>query len=90
MNDVLYHSVGVLKYTNEPSNLRVVIDPGIADFYRALIPKWIYFNKPMYPPHISAIRKEIVPNLEAWRKYDGHEIDFTYSNIIHHGQAVVR
>jgi hypothetical protein len=87
MSVVFNESVGVLKYTPEPNNLRVLIDPGLADFYRSLIPKWIRVNRPMYPPHISVVRKEpVIPNTDAWGKYDGEEVTFVYSNIIHSGK----
>ena len=83
----IFESTGILLYTPEPNNLRVVIDPGISDFYRALIPKWISVNGQMYPPHISVVRKEIIPNTENWGKYEGQEVVFRYSNIIHSNEV---
>jgi hypothetical protein len=91
MSVTFHESTGVLRYTPDPNNLRVVVDPGIADFYRSLIPKWITVNRQMYPPHISVIRKEISPiwtyeMIRYWGKYDGQEVSFRYSNIIHSGK----
>ena len=84
----LHKSVGVLKYTEKPGNLRVIVDPGLADYYRSLIPKSSVANKPMYPPHISVIRKEPTPILtDCWGKYDGQEVEFEYSTEIHSGKV---
>ena len=86
----LHESVGVLRYTELPAiKLIVEVDPGISDFYRALIPKHIRSNRQMYAPHISVVRKEIPPNMDVWGKYEGHEVVFTYSNRIHMSQNYV-
>ena len=85
--EVFRTSTGILKYTPEPNNLKVEIDRGISDFYRSLIPKAIRPQSQAYHPHISVVRKEIVPNVNFWRKYEGEEIEFTYSNIIHFGRV---
>lgn len=83
----LFESIGVLRYSPEPSNLRVVVDPGIGDFYRAMMPKSISTNRPMYPTHISVVRKETVPNVEFWGKYEGEPVTFHYSNVVHSGRV---
>jgi hypothetical protein len=84
----LFESVGVLRYTiKEEYGYRLVleVDQGISDFYRALIPKWIKTNKQMYRAHISVVRYEVPPNLDAWGKYEGEEVKFLYSNYINNG-----
>jgi hypothetical protein len=88
---MLYWSEGILKYTDESSaglKLVVEIDPGITDYYRTLIPKWYpKLNKQLYAPHISVVRKEIPPNMSAWKKYEGQIIRFAYSNEIQMGKT---
>lgn len=86
-NEILRPSIGVLKYSKELRSLRVEVDPGISDYYRSLIPKWIVTRKQMYEPHISVVRKEIIPasNISLWGKYEGEEIEFYYSNIVRFG-----
>lgn len=76
----LFTSVGKLRYGY--TNLVLDVDQGISDYYRAMLPKWVRTNKQMYPAHISVVRKETPPNMEFWRKYDGEEIEFKYSNVI--------
>ena len=84
---MLYQSTGILHYAerkgDDTCNLRVVIDPDICMYYRALVPKWIVTRRQAYAPHISVVRKVIPPNLEHWGKYEGEEIEFSYSNIVH-------
>ena len=84
MELTLYQSQGTLRYID--NKLIVEVDQGISDFYRALIPKWIRTNKQLYPAHISVVRKEIPPNMKVWGKYEGNEIPFSYSNVIHNGE----
>lgn len=84
----LFKSSGPLRYRigqDGGYSLRVEVDQGISDFYRSLIPKWIKTNSQMYPAHISVVRKEVPVNLEFWGKHEGEEVEFVYSNEIHHG-----
>lgn len=83
----MYSSTGILRYFQDPHKLIVEVDPGIAQFYRSMIPKWITLNPQKYPPHISVVRKEIPPNLTIWGKYEGEEISFDYTNEIFHGRV---
>jgi hypothetical protein len=85
----LYKSVGVLKYTDVSTagiKLIVEVDPGIVDYYRALIPPWYpKLNRQMYAPHISVVRRETPPNMDVWGKYEGENVEFFYSNVVHSG-----
>lgn len=87
----LFESEGILCYSDESSagiKLVVEIDPGISEFYRALIPKYYpALNRQYYPPHISVVRKEIPLNMNVWRKYEGKLIRFQYSNEIQFGKT---
>lgn len=83
----LFWSSGPLRYAidNSGHKLNVVVDPGITSYYRALMPKYMPTNPQMYPPHISVVRKEVPPHLDLWGKYEGEEVGFVYSNIVHSG-----
>ncbi len=79
----MFKSIGTLRYFNDPFKLIIEIDPEISNYYQALIPKYVDYNKQRYAPHISVIRKEVVPNLYLWRKYEGQEVEFEYENHIY-------
>ena len=82
----LYESKGMLRYGRR-AYLVVEIDKGISAFYRSMIPKWKEFQPQMHPPHITVVRigKEEPVNREHWGKYEGEEISFFYSPIVHEG-----
>jgi len=83
----MYSSTGILRYSQNPYKLVVEADQGIADFYRSLIP--FKTNKPLYPAHISVVRKEEPVNVDLWGKHEGVEINFYYSGEIIFGQVYV-
>lgn len=85
----LFWSSGPLRYTIDRSGykLNVMVDRGISDYYRSLIPKYVGLNGTRYPPHVSVVRKEIPRNLEFWGKYEGEVVNFAYSNIVHSGKV---
>lgn len=82
---MLHDSVGVLRYGSDPYKLFLEVDPGIAAFYRAMIPKWITTNPQRYAPHISVVRNEIPPRMDLWGKYEGCEVEFRYENVVYNG-----
>ena len=88
MNE-LHTSVGTLRYSNHSYWMVVDIDQGIMDFYQSLIPKYIKYNKPLYPAHISVVRKETPTITEPWLKHQGEKIEFRYSPIIHSGELYI-
>jgi hypothetical protein len=79
----MFTSVGTLQYG---PGIRAVIwvDDEIAKYYRKLIPKYYSAQPQMYKAHITVVRtdKETPPNMEAWGKYQGEEIPFSYENEI--------
>jgi hypothetical protein len=79
----MYQSSGVLKYG---PGLRaiVLIDQGISDFYRSLIPKYYNVKPQKHRAHITVVRnnKETPTKLEFWEKYQGQKISFFYCNDI--------
>jgi hypothetical protein len=84
----LFKSYGTLEYSVLPQ-VRLVanIDPEIAAYYRALIPKYVSFAKPLYVPHVSVIRKEIPTVLDAWGKYEGERVELFYDPYIFFGKV---
>jgi len=90
MQEVLYKSIGVLRYEFEIGHKLVVeVDQQLSDYYRSLIPKFVSTNRPRYSAHITVVRqeKETPVNLEHWGKYEGQEIEFFYSPIIQQGKV---
>jgi hypothetical protein len=85
--DVLFESWGPLRYSIGTASYKLVVevDKGIVNYYRDLLPKYIYLNRQMYAPHISVIRHEVPPNLEHWGKYEGEEVRFFYKPSVRHG-----
>jgi len=65
----------------------LLVDQGIADFYRSLIPKWIPNSPQRYKAHISFVRHENPPLMQFWDKYAGQKLDFQYDTIIHRDET---
>ena len=85
-----YKSEGVLHYSVEPGvghKLVLSIDPGIAEMYRALIPKSIRIQRPRFAPHISVIRKEAIPRPHLWGTRQGESVAFVYEPIIYNDET---
>ena len=78
---------GVLRYRIE-SGFRLVvdIDPGITDFYRALVPKTVRLNRQKFAPHITVLREATLP-LPAWGTYEGGAVVFDYLPEIRVGEV---
>jgi hypothetical protein len=80
-----FPSSGELRYSIQEGygyRLVVDVDPGIHQLSRALIPKSARVARPMYPPHISVVRKQVPTILEAWGKHEGRVVEFEYDNWI--------
>ncbi len=79
----LYQSSGHLKtsYDQNMPCLRLMVDPEIHRYYRSLLPKWMNPKKPMYPPHVSVIRREVPPNQKIFESLHGREVTFFYGEI---------
>lgn len=79
----LYEGIGIFKY--EPNYKAALhIDQEILNYYKSLIPKYFHVNKPRWSAHITVIRNETPINVDLWGKYEGKEINFSYSPIIHY------
>ena len=59
-------------------------DQEIADYYRALIPKWLNPQRPRWRAHVTVVRqeKEMPTLLEAWGRYEGERVEFLYDATI--------
>ena len=75
---VMFKSTGTLQYFTNPYKVWVLVDPGIAAFYRSMIPPIYGVKRPKYPAHISVVRKAIPRKLDAWGLHEGRQITFEY------------
>lgn len=87
---MMHNTTGYLKYsiltTKQYTGYMLVVekvDPGIAQFYRALVPKSKFIRSQMHYPHISVVRKETPTILDSWGKYDGKLVEVTYDSYVH-------
>ena len=89
MTNHLFESHGIIHYDNSGQNLKLIVevDQSIADYYRALCPKWLKIKPQKYGAHISVVRNEVPPNIQYWNKYEGKDIKFFYENFIYGGQV---
>lgn len=87
--DSLYRATGFLKYSIDNSGYKLIaeIEQDLADYYRSLIPKYLYVNRQRYHAHISIVRREDPPNKEFWGKYQDEEIEFLYDPDIKRGKV---
>jgi len=87
---LLHKSDGTLRYSHAGDagfKLVLEVDPGIASFCRAMMPKYITLNPQRYAPHISVVRHEHSVNMEHWGKYEGQQVEFEYTNYVHNGRV---
>jgi hypothetical protein len=85
-----YKSVGELHYSSNDVHgfkVHVDVDPGIAETYRALVPKSVRLQRTRYPPHISVVRKEMVAKLDEWGKHEGALIPFEYEPVVYNDET---
>ena len=90
VEEIIYPATGILHYSRgEHGGYRLVlnVDQQISEYYRSLIPKYISINKQRYNAHISVVRKETPIHLDFWGKYDGQEVEYFYSPIVHFGKV---
>lgn len=81
-----FQSSGNLHYGEDNKGFKKLIlniDQGIVDFYRYLIPKSQLVQPQAYSAHISVIRRENIPKMEFWGKYEGETASFKYETVIY-------
>lgn len=77
-----FKTIGRLEYG---PGIRVVVrvDEGIADFYRALVPKSVGVKGQRYDAHVSVVRVWEKPaNMDAWNKHAGERVEIEYEPVV--------
>jgi len=86
-----FKSQGVLKYSvlepNVSYKLTMVVDPGIAEFYRSMVPKHEKCKPGRYAPHVTVVRNELPPNMTKWGAHEGLKVEFEYDALIWHDET---
>lgn len=81
-----FKTQGVLKYSVlEPGvsyKLTLVIDPGVAEFYRSMVPKHEECRPGRYAPHVTVVRNEVPGNMKKWGLYEGLEVELEYDSLV--------
>ena len=82
-------STGVLRFSRDGSLYKLVveIDPQIAAYARALVPKHLVCRPQKYAPHITVIRNECVPNFAKWAFCEGEVVTFDYDPQVQIGSS---
>lgn len=84
---MVFTSTGILRYSSDKLGFRLVAEasPGIAAFYRALVPKSLSIQKPRWPAHCTVVRigKEEPKDFTAWGRYEGEIVTFNYDPYVH-------
>lgn len=87
----LHKSKGVLRYSEPDGQYRLVVDVDqqLADLYLSLIPPCKNVRRPRWGAHITIIRpyRDMPSMWDAWRLYEGEEIEFYYDNYIYNGEV---
>ena len=82
----IHKSEGVFSYSVSESTghkLELICDQGIADFYFALIPRWLYACRQKHRCHVSVVRKEkAVVKPENWGRHEGEKYAFFYDSDV--------
>ena len=85
----LFKHTGILHYsTSGPYRLVVDVNPELAAYYRALMPKYLRLISGRYPAHVTVVRvgRDEPKNLSVWGKYEGKHVEFCYEPGIHSGK----
>jgi len=78
----LVSGMGILKY-GPGLKAVVLIDPEIAKYSLALIPKYKNIQPQKYSAHITVVRLEKeTPQIEFWGKHEGEKVPFEYDAAI--------
>ena len=86
----MFKSTGKLVYDNKKRRCVLLVDRGIAEFYRALIPKAQPWQIPMYPTHITVARTGIEKvSDKLWGYGSGRRVHFTYDPYVWIGKTYI-
>jgi hypothetical protein len=76
---------GELRYgSRDVPQSAIYLPEDFGRYYRSLLPKAKDVQRQAYPPHITVVRTglETPPDMEAWGKYEGEIVEFTYAPIV--------
>lgn len=89
---MVHRSEGILQYGSYERAV-LLVDQGLADYYRRLIPKYIDVRPQRHAAHVTVVRGGYeTPDRTAWGKYEGEVIPFDYTNeiLLHDGYFYLR
>ncbi len=80
----MYESEALLQYSRNDEGYKLIalLDPGITNLARALLPKNVKLNRQKYPPHITVVRNEQPPDLDRWGAYQDTWHRVTYDPYV--------
>jgi hypothetical protein len=96
----MFTSVGKLMYDPHKSGIRIIkpsdhwiilkTGEGIVEYYKWWLHKLyqLKFEKTIWGSHISVNRGVRPPNKNLWGKYEGEQIEFTYTNRIYRANEI--
>ncbi len=84
----MFLSKGILKYfpiegaKHNQGWLILQCEPDISLYYCWFVQKklGVKLQEPLHGCHVSIVRVEVIKYLEKWNAYQGHTLDFHYSN----------
>lgn len=82
----MFKSKGYIHYDDsEGFRLTVEVNQDLADYYRALIPKYYNARRSRYPAHITVVRpeKENPPKIRYWGDHEGERVEFLYDPFVY-------
>jgi len=86
----MFKANGKLVYDNKKRRAIVLVDDGIARFYRALVPKSQRWLKPKYHTHITVVRTGVEKvSDDLWGYGDGMDIEFSYDPYVWIGKVYI-
>ena len=84
---MFFKSSGKVWYGN---NYAVVwVDDQIAQYYRAILPKYLEINPPKYPAHITVCRRDIEIAKNNWLFRNGQTVKFIYRAQLYYDELYV-
>jgi hypothetical protein len=83
---ILHYDPGVGTKNFDPHWAILLCDDEIARYYAWHFKRRgieLHSNdKGLWKTHVSVLKGDTPPNLEAWKKYEGYEIEFHYNHIV--------
>ena len=86
----MLYSTGTIHYDDTDGHrITLLVDQGLANYYRSLIPKTERVIKPRWDAHITVVRPEyeIPPKIRYWGDYEGLKVEFPYDPYLLNGNG---